>query len=686
VAILPPFFYAYQPAYKNSCTLAAQRTVKLPISLSVLLSAPCFKQLNGYSMIQLKSISLYRGDKNLIKNGDFTAHPGWHVGLTGRNGCGKSSLFSLLRGELHVDHGDCRIPKDWAIAHMAQEIDALDRPAIEFVMDGDQPLRDFQAALIKAEADDNNHQIAHIHHELDNIDAYTAESKAAKLLSGLGFTQEQFVIPVQDFSGGWRMRLNLAKTLMCRSDLLLLDEPTNHLDLDAILWLEDWLKQYPGTLMLISHDREFLDSIVQHIVHVEHQSLNHYKGNYSNFEVQRAMHLQQQQSAFEKQQREVAHMQKYIDRFRAQATKARQAQSRLKALDRLELIAPAHIDSPFTFHFKTPDNMSDPLLAIHNASVGYGDTEILSKIKIELGPSSRIGLLGPNGAGKSTLIKTLVGDLELLKGDKTVSEHCRIGYFAQHQLDQLDPVACPLLELQRLTPTTSEAVLRKYLGSFNFIGDQVLDPIGRFSGGEKARLALALIIWDKPNLLLLDEPTNHLDLDMRHALTMALQTFEGALLIVSHDRHLIRSVTDNLYLVANGRADEFKGDLEDYAQWLTDFRNQQKQPNRDSDDPNEAKTDKKAERQKAAELRKHLAPLKKKADKAEKSMNKIQQEKVNIEQQLADPAIYDGENKKQLTTLLRQQGELNLQIEEFELEWMEAIEAMEELAATLNDK
>lgn len=636
-------------------------------------------------MIQLKAISLYRGDKCLINEGEFTAHPGWHIGVTGRNGCGKSTLFALLRGELHVDKGDFLIPQGWEIAHMAQEIDALNRAAIEFVIDGDDPLRKLQRALETAEAAHDNNQIAHIHHDLDTIDAYTAETKAAKLLNGLGFTQEQFSTPVQEFSGGWRMRLNLAKTLMCRSDLLLLDEPTNHLDLDAILWLEDWLKQYPGTLMLISHDREFLDSIVQHVLHVENQTLTHYKGNYSNFEVQRAMHLEQQQSAFEKQQREVAHMQKYIDRFRAQATKAKQAQSRLKALDRLERIAPAHIDSPFSFHFKTPEKMADPLLSIHQASAGYPNTEILSGINLELGPDSRIGLLGPNGAGKSTLIKTLVGDLAQLKGERTLSESCRIGYFAQHQLDQLDPEASPLLELQRLTPTTSEAVLRKYLGSFNFIGDQVNDPIGRFSGGEKARLALALIIWEKPNLLLLDEPTNHLDLEMRHALTVALQSFEGALLIVSHDRHLIRSVTDNLYLVANGKADEFKGDLEDYAQWLADFRGQQKQGDSKDGGELEQKVDKKAERQRAAELRKQLSPLKKLADRAEKSMDKKQQEKDNIEKQLADPTIYDSENKSKLTTLLKQQGEINQQLEELEMEWMDASEQLESLTASIQD-
>ncbi|PCJ40534.1 MAG: ABC transporter ATP-binding protein [Moraxellaceae bacterium] len=638
-------------------------------------------------MIQLKAISLYRGDKLLIREGDFTAHPGWHIGVTGRNGCGKSSLFSLLRGELHTDHGQCLVPKDWTIAHMAQEIDALDRAAIEFVIDGDQPLRDWQLALTEAEAAHDDNKIALIHNELDNIDAYTAESKAARLLNGLGFTQEQFTTPVQEFSGGWRMRLNLAKTLMCRSDLLLLDEPTNHLDLDAILWLEDWLKQYPGTLLLISHDREFLDSIVQHILHAENQTLTHYKGNYSSFEVQRAMHLQQQQSAFEKQQREVAHMQKYIDRFRAQATKARQAQSRLKALDRLERIAPAHIDSPFSFHFETPDKMADPLLAMDNASVGYANSEILTKVTLDLGPNSRIGLLGPNGAGKSTLIKTLVGDLEILSGVRKLSENCRIGYFAQHQLDQLDASASPMQQLQRLSPSTSEAILRKYLGSFNFIGDQVYDPIGRFSGGEKARLALALIIWEKPNLLLLDEPTNHLDLEMRHALTMALQSFEGALLIVSHDRHLIRSVTDNLYLVANGKAEEFKGDLEDYAQWLSDFRNQKKQgdQNVENENTSDIRVDKKAGRQRAAELRKLLSPVKKRVDRAEKTMEKRQKDKDLIEDQLSDSTLYDSENKKQLTDLLRQQGEINRQFEELEMEWMEAAEELEELTASINN-
>jgi len=633
-------------------------------------------------MIQLNDVSLYRGDKCLIESSSFTAHPGWHIGLTGRNGCGKSSLFALLTGNLHADEGNFKIPQEWQIAHMAQEIDALDRPAIEFVVDGDAPLRKLQQDLAAAEEQHDNTQIALAHQQLDAIDAYTAETRAAKLLNGLGFTQNQLALPVNNFSGGWRMRLNLAKTLMCRSQLLLLDEPTNHLDLDAILWLENWLKQYPGTLILISHDREFLDATIQHIIHIEQGKLNHFKGNYSNFEVQRMTQLQHQQAAHEKQQREIEHMQKYIDRFRAQATKARQAQSRIKALDRLEKIAAAHVDSPFTFHFKKPDKLASPLLTLSHAQAGYGDKAILTHINLQLCPDSRIGLLGPNGAGKSTLIKTLADTLPLIAGEQHLSDMANIGYFAQHQLDQLDGKATPMIQLQRITPTTSEQTLRNYLGSFDFIGDQVHDPIGRFSGGEKARLALALIIWKKPNILLLDEPTNHLDLEMRHALTMALQSFEGAVVLVSHDRHLLRSCTDSLLLVAHGKVEEFSGDLDYYAEWLSKYRNQSQTELTKPD--SEPKIDKKTERKKAAAERQRLKPLTQKVNKIERQMDTLQTQKQAIETQLGDVEIYDESNKSKLTQLLQQQRELIQQLDTIETDWMNASEELDTLSKALD--
>lgn len=630
-------------------------------------------------MIQLHSISLYRGNKCLINDASFTAYPGWHISLIGHNGCGKSSFFSLLRKALHPDAGTLEISEHCTIAHMAQEVEALDRAAIDYVIDGDIALRELEADLETAEQNNNANQIAELHQKLADANAYTAESRAAKLLSGLGFSQEQFSSPVKSFSGGWRVRLNLAQTLMSPSDILLLDEPTNHLDLDAILWLESWLKAYPGTLILISHDREFIDSVTNHVLHIEHQALNYYSGNYSSFEKQRAARLANQQSAYEKQQMEVKHLQKFIDRFKAKATKAKQAQSRIKMLERMETIAPAHIDSPFHFTIPAAEKMSSPLLDINDATLGYNQP-ILEKLSLQLSPDSRIGLIGPNGAGKSTLIKTLAGDIPLLSGEHQNGEHCQIGYFAQHQLDQLDMQATPLLVMQRHADKTDEQTLRNYLGGFGFHGDAIHDTIDRFSGGEKARLALALIIWHKPNLLLLDEPTNHLDLEMRQALTMALQDFEGAMILVSHDRHLLRATTDELLLVANQRVKAFDGDLDDYAKWLADYRQLQgndKQSN--IPDSDSSKTDKKNRRQKSAELRKKVRPLKNKVDQLEKTIISLEEQKHQLESRLADSELYDEANKVQLTQLLQKQSQISKALEESETDWMDASESLQEL-------
>lgn len=633
-------------------------------------------------MIQLKSVALYRGSKCLLKDAHFTAYPGWHIALIGHNGCGKSSLFSLLRGTLHADSGECLVPAHWRVAHMAQEVEALDTLALDYVLDGDQTLRHLQKALAQAEADHDAHRIGELHQQLADIDAYTAESRAAKLLSGLGFTQSQFQLPVKSFSGGWRMRLNLAQTLMCPSDMMLLDEPTNHLDLDAILWLEDWLRSYPGTLILISHDREFIDAVSQHILHIEHQTLNYYSGHYSAFEIQRAARLANQQAAFEKQQREVAHLQSFIDRFKAKASKAKQAQSRIKMLERMEKIAPAHVDSPFHFNIPAAEKVSNPLLDIGGAELGYPGKPILHAVSLQLRPASRIGLIGPNGAGKSTLIKTLAGEIDVLSGRRVSGEHCKIGYFAQHQLDQLDMQATPLLMMQRTAGKTDEQTLRNYLGGFGFHGDTVHAPIARFSGGEKARLALALIIWHKPNLLLLDEPTNHLDLEMRHALTLALQDFDGALVLVSHDRALLRATTDELYLVSDGKVDIFNGDLDDYARWLNDYRAQQIQ----NTDPagTDAKRDRKADRQRAAEIRNQLRPLKKQIDKLETEIATLETGKKALAEQLADPAIYDTRNKAQLADLLKQQREITAALEEKEMAWMELSEQLQQMESALS--
>ena len=637
-------------------------------------------------MIKIESLTLQRGPLRLLDSADLTLHPGQKVGLLGTNGAGKSSLFALLRGELSADAGDCYLPADWRIAHMRQEIDDLERIAVDYVLDGDQRLRQIQQQLAEAEQQQNASQLGTLYAELEAHGGFSADSRARTLLAGLGFTPAQCDGRVGDFSGGWRMRLNLAQTLMCPSDLLLLDEPTNHLDLDAILWLEDWLKSYPGTLLLISHDRDFLDAVVEHIVHVESRKLTLYRGGYSQFERTRAERLTQQQAAFDKQQAQREHMQKYIARFRAQATKARQAQSRLKALERMEQLSPAHIDSPFNFSFREADHQSDPLLDLGEGVLGYNGDAILQNVKLQLAPGARIGVLGPNGAGKSTLIKTLAGTLPLIAGELKTGEHLAIGYFAQHQLDSLDPKASPLLHLARLAPQVREQELRNFLGGFDFHGSRAEEPVLHFSGGEKARLALALIAWQKPNLLLLDEPTNHLDMEMRHALTLALQAFDGAMLLVSHDRALIRDTTDELWLVADGKLQVYEDDLDSYTRWLAQFRQQQASAaNAESATSNAPKVDAKAQRRLAAEQRQRLAPLKKAADKLEQQLDKAQQEMTVIEAELADNELYSDSQRDRLKDLLARQADCRQRIDELEMDWLEAHEALEELQAQLTE-
>ncbi|CAI1787445.1 Uncharacterized ABC transporter ATP-binding protein YheS [Serratia quinivorans] len=630
-------------------------------------------------MIVFSSLQIRRGTRVLLDNATATVNPGQKVGLVGKNGCGKSTLLSLLKGEMAADGGSYTFPSNWALAWVNQETPALDVPALEYVIDGDREFRQLEAELQVANDKNDGHAIATLHGKLDALDAWTIRSRAASLLHGLGFSNEQLLNPVRAFSGGWRMRLNLAQALVCRSDLLLLDEPTNHLDLDAVIWLERWLKSYPGTLVLISHDRDFLDPIVDKILHIEQETINEYTGNYSSFERQRSTKLAQQQALYQNQQEKVAHLQSYIDRFRAQATKAKQAQSRIKMLERMELIAPAHVDNPFSFSFRQPESLPNPLLRMEKVSAGYGDKVILNSIKLNLVPGSRIGLLGRNGAGKSTLIKMLAGSLEPLGGEIGLAKGIKLGYFAQHQLEFLRADESPLQHLSRIAPRVLEQQLRDYLGGFGFQGDKVTEITERFSGGEKARLVLALIVWQRPNLLLLDEPTNHLDLDMRQALTEALIDFEGALVVVSHDRHLLRSTTDDLYLVHDGQVEVFDGDLDDYQQWLVDLQrqeNQQDAPDKENN-ANSAQA-RKDQKRREAEFRSQTQPLRKQIAKLEQQMEKLSAELAAVEEKLADSALYDISRKADLTLCLQQQSQAKSALEETEMTWLDAQEQLEQ--------
>lgn len=630
-------------------------------------------------MIQLKDIVLRRGVKELLLSSNLTINPGNRTGVVGANGAGKSSLFALLKGELHADNGDLFIPSQWTVAHVAQETPALDTSAIAYVLDGDKELRQLEQALTEAEQQNNGTEIGHIHGELSRIEAYSAPARAAKLLTGLGFAPDSHQRPVADFSGGWRMRLNLAQALMCRSDLLLLDEPTNHLDLETVLWLEDWLRNYSGTLLLISHDRDFLDSICSHIVEVANQTLTLYTGNYSQFETMRAEKLSRQQTDFEKQQRQIAHLESFITRFKAKATKARQAQSRVKALEKLERIAPAHIASPFDFHFDSPDNLPNPLLRLDNIQVGY-QYPILANINRSVEAGSRIGLLGVNGAGKSTLVKLLASELKPMAGEVINAQMLRIGYFAQHQLETLREDESPLQHMQRLAPTVRELELRSFLGGFNFRGENATSLVGPMSGGEKARLALAMIVWQKPNLLLLDEPTNHLDLEMRHALTLALQDFSGALIVVSHDRALLEATTDIFWLVHNGTVSTFDGDLEDYRQWRIE---QLADNNKLSSSDATSAVNRKEQKRQEAEQRQRLSQLKKpllnKLNKLEKELEKLGQEKQALEAFLAAEDAYSDANRLKLADSVKRQGEVSLLLEQTEEAWLEVQSELEEL-------
>ena len=623
-------------------------------------------------MILFKNVTLQRGLKVLLQDLNWTIYHKQRFGIIGENGSGKSSLFSLLLKRLQPEKGDIEIPKQIKLAHVAQETPAYEKSALEYVLDGDHELRLLEQELVAAEAMNNGGLIASLHDKLNQLDAYTAKSRAAQLLDGLGFKPDEQQKSVNEFSGGWRVRLNLAQALMCRSDVLLLDEPTNHLDLDAVIWLEKWLLNYKGTLLLISHDREFLDETIDHIAHFCEQQIKIYVGNYSSFEKQRAEQLLLQQAAYEKQQKKIAHLQSFVNRFRAQATKAKQAQSRVKAIERMELISATQADSPFQFHFKIPKQSPNPLLHLDDVVMRFGNKTVLNDVNLYLSPNERIGILGPNGAGKSTLIKILADELQASQGKREASSALRIGYFAQHQVDSLHLQETPLYHMRQIEETASEVELRTFLGSFGFVGDRVKEPVKNFSGGEKSRLALALIVWQQPNLLLLDEPTNHLDLEMRQALTLALQEYQGAMILVSHDRFLVRSTVDKLILVADQSVKEFDGDLKDYEKWLLEFRRQDFNQNKMVDNKNDLS--RKSQRQMEAKLREERRPLLQKIKQLETNLDKFQQELTAIESLLAEPNIYEPQNKETLQQHLLSQAKLKKQIEQTEMEWLEACE------------
>ena len=625
-------------------------------------------------MLSFKNVDCLRGGRVVLRDVNLVIHSGNKLGVTGRNGAGKSSLLALVTGDLHPDAGSVSVPKAQTLARVAQEHAVTDRIAIEHVLDGDVELRRLQSELSTAEATGDGHRQSLIHTQLEDIDAYAAPARAARIMRGLGFGRADEGHALASFSGGWRMRLHLAQALMCRSDLLLLDEPTNHLDLDAVIWLEAWLRAYEGTLLLISHDREFIDPLVNHIAHVENTKVRLYSGNYSSFEEHRAMELGAREANYRRQQREIAHVRQFVERFRYKASKARQAQSRLKALARLELIAPAHVDSPFHFDFASPQHLPTPLLRLECIRAGYDDRAVLDEVDMSLVPGDRIALLGANGAGKSTLMKTLAGELAPLAGEHKPAARLHVGYFAQHRVEHLDAASTPLAHVLRLAPSDAEQSLRDFLGGFGFHGERVEEPVSRLSGGEQARLALALMLFKRPNLLLLDEPTNHLDLEMRHALSIALQEFPGAVVLVSHDRHLLRTVADRLYLVAGRRVADYDGDLEDYARRLTETRRSPEEP---LPGPSTGAAGGRARRQAGARQRALTKPLREELAGLEGELARLGEECSAIAALLADPAIYRQDAKGRLKSLLVDRGRVDRARAEVEAKWLSVSERLE---------
>lgn len=642
-------------------------------------------------MIQLKNLTLRRGTKVVLEGASLTLNPGEKVGLVGRNGAGKSSLFALLTGRLQADAGDAEVPAHWQVAEVAQDMPETGEGVTDFVLAGDRVLQAAQAALARAEAADDGMAIAEAHHHIEQAGGFDARARAQALLLGLGFTPAELDAPVNSFSGGWRMRLQLARALMCPADLMLLDEPTNHLDLDALVWLEAWLQRFEGTLIVISHDREFLDAVTRVTVHLEDARLTRYTGNYTRFEEMRAERMTQQQAAFERQQERIAQLSRFIERFKAKASKARQAQSRVKALARMEKLAPVLTAADFHFEFREPANLPNPMLVLDGAGVGYrnpeGDTLILHDVNCSVLAGQRIGILGANGQGKSTLVKTIARTLPLLAGRITEGKGLSIGYFAQQELDVLHLADHPLQHMIRLArdvgPQAREQELRDFLGQFRFVGDMVMQPVGSMSGGEKARLVLAMLVWQRPNLLLLDEPTNHLDLTTREALSMALNEFEGTVMLVSHDRALLREVCDEFWLVAHGGVSPFDGDLDDYQRWLLDQGRERAQAHRQAPAgaaaPVAAARPARQDRrdpQRQQRLEK-ARPLKKERAAIDERLTALGQEKAALE-----AALSGGEGTPEQWALQgRRLKEIGEQMEQLEARWLELSEHLERLEA-----